>query len=400
MNTDYYRDIYKRRGTWWGANTKEQYINISKKYFEDYLLSSPNADTIILDGTSITVAIHENRQDDSRVSKYFLIGLENNISTGQLIQWNQEYWLVVRKEKRTIESYHKVLALRCNYNLKWIDDYGIIIETPTYMFGHMEQKINESFGQFRGTYVAEGNKNLELILPFTRIPDQQRFIIKNEAWRAVEKDLTSIDGILYMTLVEDNVNKFADSELENVANINQLGNSYIDLGMTTLSIAVDETFTFSPVLYKDGKVISDAIFTYSLNNIKSQIINSTITGKIVGQSILTVNLVGTQLTANCTINIIETVINKNILQIVGDEKVKWGKTRTYTVIYTNGTTPVELEATFEIIGNDNNLISIANSDTTSLTIIANSNGKTGQIILRANTVHGIIEKEIAIVSLW
>lgn len=400
MNTNYYRDIYKRRGTWWGATTKEQYINISKKYFEDYLLSSPNADTIILDGISITAAIHENRQDDSRVSKYFLIGLENNVSTGQLIIWNGDNWLVVRKEKRTVESYHKVLALRCNYNLKWIDEYGVILETPTYMFGHMEQKINESFSQWRGTYVAEGNKNLELILPFVRIPDQQRFIIKNEAWRAVEKDLASIDGILYMTLIEDNINQFRDSSSESIANVDQLGNSYIDLGMTTLSIAVNETFTFSPVLYKDGKVISDASFVYSLNNTKSQIINSTITGKIIGQSILTVGLVGTELTTSCTINIVENVVEKNVIQIVGDEKVKWGKTRTYTVIYTDGTTPVELEATFEIVGNDNNLISIVNFDATSYTIVANSNGKTGQIILRATTVHGIIEKEIAIVSLW
>lgn len=400
MNTDYYRDIYKRRGNWWGATTKDQYINISKKYFEDYLLSSPNADTIILDGISITVAIHENRQDDSKISKYFLIGLDHDILTGNLIQWNQEYWLVIRKEKRTIESYHKVLALRCNYVLKWIDEYGVFNQSPTYMFGHMEQKINESFSQWKGTYVADGNKNLELILPFQRIPDQQRFIIKNEAWRAVEKDLASVDGILYMTLIEDNVNQFKDDFSQNIANIDQLGNSYIDLGITTLSISIDETFTFTPILYKDGKIISDATFNYLLNNNNSQITNSTITGKIVGQSILTVILLNTELTANCIVNITESIVDKNIIQIVGDEKIKWGKTRTYTVMYNNGTTSSELESTFEIFGNENNIISIVNFDSTSFTIMANSLGKTGLLTLKATTIYGIIEKEINIVSLW
>lgn len=400
MNTNYYRDIYKRRGTWWGATTKDQYINISKKYFEDYLLSSPNADTIILDGVLMTAAIHENRQDDSRLSKYFLIGLENSVSIGQLIQWSGDSWLIIRKEKRTIESYHKVLALRCNYNLKWIDEYGVLTQTPAYMFGHMEQKINESFSQWRGTYVADGNKNLEIILPFIRIPDQQRFVINNEAWRAVEKDLTSVDGILYMTLIEDNINQFRDDSSQNIANIDQLGNSYIDLGMTTLSIAINETFTFSPVLYKDGKVVSNATFVYSLNNTKSQIINSTIAGKAIGQSILTVSLAETQLSTTCIINVTEAIINKNIVQIIGDEKIKWGKTRTYTTMYSDGTSPVEIEATFELFGNENGLVTVVNSDSISYTILANSNGKTGLIILKATTIHGIIEKEIAIVSLW
>ena len=63
-NTDYYRDVYKRRGEWWGATSKEQYVNIAKKYFEDYLLSSPTADTIIVDGVSTQSGIMENKQDD------------------------------------------------------------------------------------------------------------------------------------------------------------------------------------------------------------------------------------------------------------------------------------------------------------------------------------------------
>ena len=79
MDTNYYRDIYKRRGNWWGATDKDQYLNISKKYFEDYLLSSPTADTIILNGLSFKAGVQDNKQDDSLLSKIFLIHLDENV---------------------------------------------------------------------------------------------------------------------------------------------------------------------------------------------------------------------------------------------------------------------------------------------------------------------------------
>ena len=90
-----------------------------------------------------------------------------------------------------------------------------------------------------------------------------------------------------------------------------------------------------------------------------------------------------------------------VLQIVGAETIRWGATRTYTVLYSGESTPIEIDATFgKLLITSANLISSFSFDDTSCTLEANTKGLAGSIILKATTAHGVVEKEITIVSIW
>ena len=398
MDTNYYRDIYKRRGNWWGATDKDQYLNISKKYFEDYLLSSPTADTIILNNSSFKAGVQDNKQDDSLLSKIFLISLDENVEEGNIIDWNSDKWIVIRKEKKSFEAYHKVIALRCNYTLKWVNIFGILEEQPAYIFGSGNTKIEESFKTWNGIYSPKIENLLMVITPFIHIPLEQRFIIRDNAWKLQKKDLISTNGILYLTLGEDRIDNFNDDIENQVANNNNLNSSYIDLGITSLTLGTNESFTLSPILYQNGNIINNVSFSYSAENNKIIIANSTITaGNSTGNSSIVVSY--ETLMTNCPITIISSVVNPKIIQIFGDETIKHGRTRTYTVFYNDGNTVSEINSIFELVDSQS-LVSSVSFDNTSYTISANNEGRVGSIILKATTDYGIFEKNISIISIW
>ena len=62
----------KKRGKWWGETSKDQYVNIAKQYFNDYLLNSPNADVVVLnDQEEIQAVISDNSDDENKITKFF-----------------------------------------------------------------------------------------------------------------------------------------------------------------------------------------------------------------------------------------------------------------------------------------------------------------------------------------
>ena len=400
----YFRDVYKKRGSWWGATSKEQYLSAAQKYFEDYLLNSPTADDITINNIDVRAAIQDNKDDPNKITKYFLVGLDVGIRPGQLIYWYNDYWLVLQKEKRSFEAYDKALAIRCNYTLKWIDDFGVLNQTPAYLFGGMTNRVEDNFRIASGLMVMpQANKNLSIILPYYPIKSEQRFIIRSEAWRVLERDLVSVDGILYMYLLEDLVDSFTDNTTDSIADYDSLNNSYIDIGLSTLNLEVAETFSFNPILYKNDKRIDGAQFTYSSfgDGFYITINNNSITGLALGNTTLVISSVDQpDLQAICTINIVLSSTQTSVLQLVGDETIKWGRTRTYTVLYNTGGVPTEIAATFTLINNETNLVSFVTQDATSCTIKGNLENLAGIITLRATTAYGVVNKEISVVSVW
>lgn len=399
----YFTEVYKKRGSWWGETSKDQYLNIAKKYFEDYLLTSPNASSITFNNVEIVAAVHDNIQDENKISKYFLIGLDTEINQGDLIYWMESYWLVIQREKRNFEAYNKILALKCNYTLKWIDNYGVLNTSPSYIFGGMAAKVVDNFKMANGLISPQPNKNIEVILPYAPIKTNQRFIVRDEAWRVLERDLISVDGILYMYLAEDLVDSFDDNLVLDIADYDSLNSAYIDIGLTTLTLGVGGSFTFSPVLYKDNKVVEGAEFTYESREEDFYIsINSnSITGLAAGvATFIVASMDQPELTTTCTINVASVGVAKNVLQLVGDSKIRWGRTRTYTTFYNNGGTPTEIASTFTLINNETNLVTFVTQGANSCSIIGNVNGLAGIVTLRATTAHGTIDKQIFVVSVW
>ncbi len=407
----YLRDVYKKRGTWWGETSKEQYVNIAKKYFEDYLLRSPGATTVIINNLPIAAAVHDIKtslNSISKLMKHFLFDLEVLIPIGTLIEWDGDNWLVLDKEQRSFEAYNKVMGVRCNHILKWVDSYGVLQETPAYVFGEMDKQAEDNFKMANGLLVIPGpNKNLQIVLPYYPIKSEQRFIIKGDAWRVLERDLVSVEGLLYMSLREDLVDSFDDDTTNNIADFHDLNSSIIDLGLSSMNLEIGKSFTFNPLLYQNDQLVLNPTFIYNLVQTPTvgivpcaTLTNGVITGISEGTATVYVSLEEQpELITSCSITIVASAEDKVVLQLLGDETIKWGRTRTYTVLYSAGGTPTEVEATFTILEDVSSLVSITTT-ATNCSILANSNGISGTFTLRATTAHGSVDKIISVVSVW
>ncbi|MCK9482527.1 MAG: hypothetical protein M0R38_12365, partial [Bacteroidia bacterium] len=316
----YFEDIYKRRGRLWGTTSKEQLLNISKKYFEDYLLNGASSETIVIDSRQYTAAVHDNKDDENKISKHFLLPVTVSAGPGTLISWYGDYWLIVQKEKRSFEAYNKFLAFRCNNAVNWIDEYGILKTSPCYLFSTMGTKVENNFKIAVGKIVFPNlNKRLNIILPYQLIKNEQRFIINSEAWRVVERDLVSVNGILYLSLEEDLIDSFDDDIVNNIADSGKLNDSTIDIGIDTLSLEVGESFIFNPILYKDGKLISDASFAYTVltGSTFISMVGSSVSGVKLGTATIEVYLIGNEeLKTSCSITVVETSQAKKVLQLM------------------------------------------------------------------------------------
>ena len=154
--------------------------------------------------------------------------------------------LYCAKKKRSFEAYNKVLAIRCNYLLNWIDDYGVLRQIPAHLLGAMSSRVEDNFRIASNLLVVpQANKNLKIILPYYPIKSEQRFIIHEEAWRVLERDLTSVNGgVLYLYLMEDLVDSSDDNIEEDIADIDKLNSSKIDLGIDSLNLEIGTNFYF------------------------------------------------------------------------------------------------------------------------------------------------------------
>ena len=398
----YFDEVYKKRGKWWGETSKDQYLNIAKQYFNDYLLNSPNADSVTINGEEMTAVVSDNSDDENKITKYFLFDLSVPIEQGNLITWYGDSWIVLRKEKRSFEAYNKVLALRCNHTLKWVDDYGVLQETPAHILGTMSGRVEDNFRIASNLLVMpQANKNLKIVLPYHSIMSEQRFIINGEAWRVLERDLSSVNGVLYLYLLEDLVDSNSDSVEEDIANANKLNSSKIEIGLDALSIEVGNHFTFSPVFFNGGK-IEEVDFSISTTNSEILSINNyTVSALAKGSAEIIFSLVSNpSVKTICHVEVVDIAEDLNILQIVGAENIKWGATRTYTVLYGGSSIPSEIPATFEVFNNELSLVSLKSSTEGSCTLTANSDGRLGTIVLRATTDFGTVDKNIDVLSIW
>ena len=396
----YFEDVYKKRAEWWGSDPNSFYKNVGIKYFEDYLRSSPLAEKITLNGEVISSAIHSNSENESKSTKIFLISLDKSVSIGDLIEWQKDNWIVIQKEQLPLESYIKVVGLKCNYELKWVDAYGVLNSTHAYVLGSMDSAIREVFKKAQKIAVSEDNKLIEAVAPMVPILTGQRFLLQGEAWRVTERDLISVNGILYISLTKEKVDRFDDDVENSVANADKIGTSFIDIGFDSLNLEINKTFVISPILVKSGRIIRDAEFTIASKS-GNKIEGNRITATKIGTDLVIVKLKEQEgLSVSFTLVVEEEQITDPVkIQISGDSNIKWGRTRTYTAIAISEHQPTEAFASFEIISG-NNLAKIIKYTPQTCTIAANDENLSGKIVLEARTSLGITTKEIEVVSIW
>jgi hypothetical protein len=222
MVTDYYNNVYRKKVNHKGSSLKEKAVDRGVRDFNKYLAVTPTRQEVFLNDSiiAIGVSIQNSMQNlvGDRYEKNILGSLDDNLKIGDLIKWNDDYWLIVTEERLVIPTHFKGKIRFCNHYLKW-NHQGIVHNVPAHVITSRAFALSE--GQKAGLTFEEGGMVVLAMLPHnevtTTISRYHRFIIKERAWKVVSTDILSVDNLMFIRLEEDQINLAKDDLNEGIA---------------------------------------------------------------------------------------------------------------------------------------------------------------------------------------
>ena len=413
MEISEYYEIFKARLTADGSTYKEQIEHLAQRNFDRYLAETPTSVDILYEGEEYKVAIVENKQDESRLSKQMFSSLQDSFPIGSLIYWKyfepidcpENFWIVWKIQQNSLQDHTVSYISRCNHKLKWIDSYGVRHEQYVYEFSSKENMIRATFkSRVQEIIASEPNKFMEIIMPFTKdIKREQRFIVDGEGWYVIEFDSSSVDGITYITLGEDKKDLQQDllidkGDSEDLANYKDENKFYIETMQKNPIVERNTSYIIKPYYYEEGNLIYNKQFNFYIND---ELVGSGFEYEQTYEEDTTVivKLAGKEeIQYSVNIQVQDESVETVSYSIIGDNNIKWGKTAIYSV-------EKEQYGVIESVQN----VSYSLSDETYATlevdgdiayIKANNKRKVGIIKLIAQINDIFVEKNISIVSLW
>lgn len=404
MTNDYYK-VFQERCKNHGKSFKSLVQSQAALDFQRFLVSSPNAIDVTVNDEEekIRVATILNKEkNDTDVRRFFLANKEDGLKIGDFIYWDDTVWILLKKEKDTIDAYDKFEGLECRHNIKWIDKFGVLQSTPCYLVAQTDEKVKANFRTWNNMITPQPNKYLEIITSRKNIELSQRFLIDETAWSVVETDYISVKGIIYLSLTEDKKDLYEDDIDNDIADIVDLNKFQLKLEETEITLGIDETYQLSGKTYLNGNLYSNDIIVEILEGEENISIdeNLKITGIKEGNTKLRISMEeNNEISQELNITIQESAPTNVVYDLKGDASIKWGRTKVYQFVRVVNGISEPVKAEFSIEDKDK-LIKSYEINETSITITANEDNRIGEFYINCTFGEETIRKEIKVTSLW
>lgn len=389
-----YLDVYKARVGHLGATPQERAYKSGILEFRRYLkYNQHTVHNLILDDNneSFDGVILTDKEDENRVSQILLVKVIEDggpeLKQGDLIWWGEDSnpWIIWRSTTSSYQPHQKFYMVRCNYNIKWVDEEGDVQSSWIYLLGHKDSKIKDNFRTWNNLITPQPNKYINIMLPFRKIKQGTEIMVLDEVWSLVDDDRNSVPGISFMSFTETNLNEQRDDIINSLPNADNVAGWVVSMP-SHRHVKPNETFEIEYSILKNGvEVEAEPIITVSKNFILK---DKMVTVGDSGSGNITISYMG-----RSAVQIVQ-ITNEDsvILTITGDEKIRTGRTLKYKV---NGIEPVEFSV-------DNiNLCSVRKLDDFTCELVANSRNEIGKVVLKAKTALGKeTSKIIEVVPLW
>lgn len=405
MTNDYYLVFQERSGNH-GKTFKEVVQKQARHDFKYFLQSSPNAIKVTInskEGKETKVATILNKENETLVKRYFLCDIADQISIGDFLYWGDSIWLMFRKERDTIEAYDKFEGIECRHKIQWVDSYGVLQNTPCYLVAQKDDQIKSNFRTWNNMITPQPNKYLEIITCRNNIQLGQKFLIDETAWYVVESDYISIKNILYLSLTEDKKDIYVDDIADNIANIVDLNKFEMRIKDKEISLDIDKEYKIAGEVYLNGNKYSDKIIVEVIEGADLITINDNFTltalseGKVVLRICMEEN---NEIYQEMIINIVKNAPQNISYQLIGDESIKWGRTKVIQAVKVVDGVSAAIAASFKVVDKEE-LLSSYEINSSSVTITADTKNKVGNFTIICTFEDGsTVEKTIRVTSLW
>lgn len=405
MTNDYYLVFQERSGNH-GKTFKEVVQKQARHDFKYFLQSSPNAIKVTInseEGKETKVATILNKENETLVKRYFLCDVADQIGIGDFLYWGDSIWLMFRKERDTIEAYDKFEGIECRHKIQWVDSYGVLQNTPCYLVAQKDDQIKSNFRTWNNMITPQPNKYLEIITCRNNIQLGQKFLIDETAWYVVESDYISIKNILYLSLTEDKKDIYVDDVADNIANIVDLNKFEMRIKDKEISLDIDKEYKIAGEVYLNGNKYSDKIIVEVIEGADLITINDnfTLTALSEGRVVLRICMEeNNEIYQEMIINIVKNAPQNISYQLIGDESIKWGRTKVIQAVKVVDGVSAAIAASFKVVDKEE-LLSSYEINSSSVTITADTKNKVGNFTIICTFEDGsTVEKIIRVTSLW
>lgn len=153
-------DSYQSRLSAMGTTKREAALNREKAYLSRKLPSSLSYHTVSMNGVERNLAII-NSDNLNQKTLCSLPGEE--IISGSLVYWNDNYWLVTAVDANN-EVYTKAIMLQCNHRLRWIAADGHIIERWCIVSDGTKYLTGETISSYNENGMSLGDTRISVSL--------------------------------------------------------------------------------------------------------------------------------------------------------------------------------------------------------------------------------------------
>lgn len=211
-------DNYKTRvNSSIGSSLKEYVKGQVRTNLDIFLEKSQYGMDVIIDGKQERIGIMTGSMTDIR-DEVLVLSKPDVLKMGTLFEWEDEFWVVVKREARVIKESFYGTAYRCNVDLKWVDKNGNLISQKAYAKGRgmgsilVENKYTDPPIMSRDvdtpiTVITQRNLELE---------QDMRFLFNGQPYRVTFIDNLSIDGTTILGMYDDILHD-GDDVVNNVA---------------------------------------------------------------------------------------------------------------------------------------------------------------------------------------
>lgn len=391
-----YVDIYKARVGHLGATPQERALTSGILEFRRYLkysidtvrglttlVNAEQKDTILTFDASVEI----DKEDENRVSHILYTKLERDggptLHVGDLIGWNEDVWILWKGETAAYKPYQKFYMIKCNYFIKWVDKQGKLQGSWIYLLGSKDSKIKDNFRTWHSVITPQPNKYISLIMPHQLMAVNTEIMVLDEVWYLVDYDQSSVDGIIFMSFTESELNEQRDDKENGIANADQIADWSIEVAATR-TVEPNTTFTPEFAIYKNGALaaaqpsitVSEGLVLQENGDIYVGETGGSVIFSYEGQAATQVIEVG------------EAAVQPTF---VGDNVVKVASTHTYVL---------QNASNVDFVCSDSALASIQSVNNNECVVVMNSKNKLGIFTLTANCDGQTYTKDIKVVSLW
>ncbi len=309
-----------------GTSVKEYVKDQVRTSLDTFLEKSQYGMDVLIDGIEKRIGIMTGKMTDTR-DEVLVLSKPEDLKMGSLFQWEDDFWVVVKREARVIRESFYGTAYRCNVDLKWVDENGKLNSQKAYAKGrglstilterhYTEAPIITREVETPISVITQRNANLK---------QDMRFLFGGQPYRVTFVDNLSTDGTTILGMYEDLIQDGDDIE-NNIASYTRYN---IELAFEQdVILEVNTPFEVKYTVYNQGVLIDKPVILIGEEE-KVKIEGNVVTPLVAEDILITVALEQNELINTAfIIHSGAEWIEDNIF-IIGPDKIAWNTEETY-----------------------------------------------------------------------